>query len=250
MDLLFSEITILQWSLLALCAMLSGMSKAGVPGVSLISIPILAFIFGGKQSTGVLLPILMMADLFAIFYYRRHANWSLLLKILPFAFVGIGLALWVGEVIDDELFKEIIAIVIFICIGIMIWRDRKKDDEYIPDNMWFAGLMGVFGGFATMIGNAAGPIFMVYLLALKLPKNSFVGTRAWFFVIINFSKFPLHILIWKTINWNTLSIDLVTLPAIAIGAYLGFKIVKAFSEKAYRAFVFIVTAISAFILLI
>lgn len=250
MELFFSDLNFIQWGLLLLCAVFAGMSKVGVPGVSLISIPILAFIFGGKQSTGILLPILMMADLFAIVYYRRHAKWSYLVKILPWAFVGIAIALWVGEIVNDEQFKEIIAIVIFICIGLMIWRDRKKDEQYIPNNLWFAGIMGVLGGFATMIGNAAGPIFAVYLLAMKLPKNNFIGTTAWFFVIINFSKFPLHILIWKTINWNTLSIDLITLPAIAVGAFVGVKIVKMLPEKIYRSFVFIVTAISALILLI
>lgn len=250
MELFFSDLNFIQWGLLLLCAVFVGMSKVGVPGVSLISIPILAFIFGGKQSTGILLPILMMADLFAIVYYRRHAKWSYLVKILPWAFVGIAIALWVGEIVNDEQFKEIIAVVIFICIGLMIWRDRKKDEQYIPNNLWFAGIMGVLGGFATMIGNAAGPIFAVYLLAMKLPKNNFIGTTAWFFVIINFSKFPLHILIWKTINWNTLSIDLITLPAIAVGAFVGVKIVKMLPEKIYRSFVFIVTAISALILLI
>ena len=244
------ELTPLQWFFMALCGMLIGMSKVGVPGVSMIAVPILAFIFGGKQSTGVLLPILMMADLFGVAYYRRHAQWKYLLKILPWAFIGVGIALWVGEIVNDEQFKNIIAILVFLCIGLMLWKDRKKDKEFIPDSWWFAASMGVLGGFATMIGNVAGPVFAIYLLAMHLPKNSFIGTSAWFFLILNFFKFPLHLFVWKTISWPSLTLDLMTLPAIALGAFLGIWLVKIIPEKTYRAFVIIVTAASAFLLLI
>ncbi|WP_430974514.1 sulfite exporter TauE/SafE family protein [Sunxiuqinia rutila] len=244
------DLSPLQWVLMAVCGMLIGMSKVGVPGVSMIVVPILAFIFGGKQSTGVLLPILMMADLFGVGYYRRHAQWSYLVKILPWAFVGVGLALWVGEIVNDEQFKDLIAILVFMCIGLMLWKDRRKGKNFFPDSWWFAASMGVLGGFATMIGNVAGPIFAIYLLAMHLPKNNFIGTSAWFFLILNFCKFPLHLFIWKTISWPSLKMDLMTLPAIALGAFLGIWLVRIIPEKTYRTAVIVITAISAFLLLI
>jgi len=244
------DFSILQWILLAACAMLVGMSKVGVPGVSMLVVPTLAIIFGGKASTGILLPMLMMADIFGVSYYHRHAEWKYLWKLLPWAFTGIGIALWVGEVVNDEWFKNIIAILVFLCIGLMLWKDRQKGHQLFPDTWWFAAMMGVLGGFATMIGNVAGPIFAIYLLAMHLPKNNFIGTGAWFFLIINFSKFPLHILIWKTIDTHTLSLNLIMLPAIALGAILGVKLVKQISDKFYRTAVIVVTALSAFLLLI
>ncbi len=244
------DFSILQWILLAACAILVGMSKVGVPGVSMLVVPTLAIIFGGKASTGILLPMLMMADIFGVGYYHRHAEWKFLWKLLPWAFVGIGIALWVGEVVNDIWFKNIIAILVFLCIGLMLWKDRKKGQNIFPDTWWFAASMGVLGGFATMIGNVAGPIFAIYLLAMHLPKNSFIGTGAWFFLIVNFFKFPLHIFIWKTISWHTLTLDILLLPAIAIGAFLGIKLVKRISDGMYRTAVIIVTALSAFLLLI
>ncbi len=244
------DFTIIQWSLIFLCAILVGMSKVGVPGVIMVVVPVLAIIFGGKASTGILLPMLMMADLFGVGYYHRHAEWKYLWKMLPWAFLGIGIALLVGEVINDEWFKNIIAILVFICIALMIWKDRQKERNLFPDTWWFAATMGVLGGFATMIGNVAGPIFAIYLLAMHLPKNSFIGTGAWFFLIINFSKFPLHIFVWKTISWDSLKLDIIALPGIALGAFLGIWLVKKINDKAYRTFVFIVTALSAFLLLI
>lgn len=244
------DFSMLQWMLLAACAVLVGMSKVGVPGVSMLVVPTLAIIFGGKASTGILLPMLMMADIFGVSYYHRHAEWKYLWKLLPWAFIGVGIALWVGEVVNDEWFKNIMAILVFLCIGLMLWKDRQKGTQLFPDTWWFAALMGVLGGFATMIGNVAGPIFAIYLLAMHLPKNNFIGTRAWFFLIINFSKFPLHIFVWKTIDRHTLILNVLMLPAIAVGAFLGVKLVKQISDKLYRTAVIIVTALSAFLLLI
>ena len=246
-DLDFST---LQWMLFAVCAMFVGMSKVGVPGIGMLVVPTLAIVFGGKASTGILLPMLMMADVFGVSYYHRHAEWKYLWKLFPFAFIGVGIALWVGEVVDDVWFKNIMAIVVFGCIGLMLWKDRNKGNTFFPDKLWFAALMGVLGGFATMIGNAAGPIFAIYLLAMHLPKNKFIGTSAWFFLIINASKFPLHVFIWKTIDLKTLTLNITMLPAIALGAFVGIWLVKKFSDKLYRTAVIIVTALSAFLLLI
>lgn len=239
-----------EWSIIMACGMLIGMSKVGVPGVSMIVVPALAFIFGAKQSTGVLLPILMMADIFGVAYYRRHANWNHLVKVIPWAVVGLVLALWVGEMVNDKQFKNLISVLVFLSIGLMLWQDKRKGTNLFPDKWWFAATMGILGGFATMIGNVAGPVFAIYLLAMHLPKNSFIGTSAWFFMIINFTKFPLQFFVWNNIKPETLMVDLVTLPAIAIGAFVGFKVVKIIPEHTYRGFVIAITAISAFLLLL
>ncbi|NLO03193.1 MAG: sulfite exporter TauE/SafE family protein [Bacteroidales bacterium] len=244
------DFTFIQWILLFLCAMLIGMSKVGVPGVSLVAVPILAIIFGGKASTGILLPILIMADWFGVGYYHRHARWKYLMKLFPWAFAGIGIALWVGEVISDEWFRNIMAIMVFLCIGLMLWKDRKKGGQFFPNTWWFAALMGILGGFATMIGNVAGPIFAIYLLAMHLPKNNYIATGAWFFLILNLVKFPLHIFVWQTIGWQSLKLDLLLLPGIAAGAVIGIWLVKKIPDKTYRTFVIIVTALSALLLLI
>lgn len=110
--------------------------------------------------------------------------------------------------------------------------------------------MGVTGGFATMIGNVAGPVFAIYMLAMHLPKNAFIGTGAWFFLIVNFFKFPLQICVWNNIGWKTIIMDLMMLPAIAAGAFLGIWIVRKIPDKTYRAFIVVVTVLSAFLLLI
>jgi len=234
--------------LIVLCAMLIGMSKTGVPGVSMIVVPTLALIFGGKQSTGILLPILIMADIFAVVYYHRDAHWKHLLRALPWAFTGLILALWIGNLINDDQFKRTIAATVLISIGLMIWKDYFYKKEFTPDKWWFAASMGIVGGFATMIGNVAGPIFAIYLLAMHLNKKSFIGTTAWFFFIINLSKFPLQMFVWKNININTLAIDILVFPAIGLGALSGIFIVKRIPEKTYKWMIIVITILSAFLI--
>lgn len=244
------DLSLVQWVLLAVCAIFVGMSKVGVPGVSLIVIPVLAFIFRGKPSTGILLPMLMLADLFGVGYYHRHARWNYLVRLFPWAFAGLAVGLWVGEIVSDEWFKNIIALLVFLSLGLMLWRDRTKGIQFFPETWWFAAAMGILGGFATMIGNVAGPVFAIYLLAMHLPKNHFIGTTAWFFLIINVVKFPLQFFVWNNITLQSLSINLLMLPAIALGAFSGIWLVKAIPERTYRLFVIVVTALSAFLLLI
>ena len=243
-------LTTTDWSLIVVCAMLVGMSKTGIPGVSMIVVPTLALIFGGKQSTGVLLPILIMADVFGVIYYHRHAHWKHLLRALPWAIIGLLLALWVGNQVNDFQFKRMIAIIVFLSIAAMIWKDYGYKKELTPDHWSFAALLGILGGIATMIGNVAGPIFAIYLLAMHLDKKSYIGTTAWFFFIINLSKFPLQALVWKNISANSLALDLMLLPAIALGAWLGITVVKRIPELTYKWLVMAITVVSSFLIFI
>jgi uncharacterized protein len=244
------DLSSLDWILIAISAMLIGMSKTGVPGVSMIVVPTLAMIFGGKQSTGVLLPILIMADVFGVVFYHRHAEWKHLLRALPWALAGLILALWIGNLVNDEQFKRIIAMTVFVSIGLMVWKDKGLKNTFVPEKWWFAAIMGIAGGFATMIGNVAGPVFAIYLLAMHLPKNSFIGTTAWFFAIVNLTKLPLQIFVWENINFQTILIDLLVFPFIALGAWLGIMIVKRISDHSYRWIVIVITLVSAFLILV
>lgn len=242
------ELSPTEWGLVIFCAVMVGSSKAGVSGAGIVVIPILAKIFGGQASTGFLLPMLVIADIFAVRYYHRHAQWKHLLRLLPWTLVGIGLGVWIGDIISDKLFKEMIAIFIFICLALMLWQDMQKRKIEVPDDWWFSAMVGLAGGFATMIGNASGPIMAVYLLSMHLPKNHYIGTAAWFFLIINVFKLPFHFFVWQTISLSSLLTNITLAPAIAGGAFFGFFIIKKFPEKAFRIFIILTTALSSLLL--
>jgi len=228
--------------------LLIGMAKTGVSGVGMAAVPLLAIVFGGKGSSGVMLPILCMADIFAVIYYHRHANWSHLLRLFPWAALGVVIGTYVGEHIDDSIFRMIMAVIIFISLIIMIWRE-KSNSQKIPQGLWFAVLLGVLGGFTTMVGNLAGSVMALYLLSMRLPKNEYIGTAAWFFMVINWFKIPFHIFVWETITWNSFKLDLIGLPAIAIGAVLGILVVKKIPELYYRWFIIGTTALAALVMI-
>lgn len=225
--------------------MLIGMSKTGLSGAGLFVVPVYARIFGGKPSTGLVLPMLVIADIFAVWYYNRHASWKFVLKLLPWALAGITIALLIGQLINDDQFKTLIAVLVLLGIGLMIYQDFQSNKIKVPDYWWFAALLGLGGGFATMIGNAAGPVMSLYLLSMRLPKNIYIGTGAWFFFIVNLSKIPLHVIFWKTITPETLAFNALMAVPIILGAVTGFYIVKIIPEKAYRWFIILSTLASA-----
>lgn len=244
------DLSIWQWVLVIISAFLVGFSKTGIGAFSMLTIPIMASVFGGKDSTGIVLPMLLLGDVFAIYYYRKHVEWGKLRKLLPWALVGIILGAIVGNYINDKQFKLLIALVVLFCLAILVYTEKKGEKIKIPDGRWFNILAGVLSGFASMIGNAAGPIFGVYLVAMGFKKNDFMGTNAWFFFIVNFSKLPIQILLWKNIQASTALLSAPMIPAIALGALLGIAIVKKLNEKNFRYIIIAMTAIAAIRLLI
>jgi hypothetical protein len=224
------------------------MAKTGISGVGLMVVPLMANAFGGRPSVGLLLPLLIFADIFAVTWYNRHAQWKHILRLIPWAFAGIITATIVGKSISDQTFNRLLAALVIGGIAILVWRDLRSDKIKVPRSKWFAAGLGLLGGFSTMIGNAAGPVMALYLLSMRLPKNSYIGTGAWFFFIVNLSKVPLHIWSWKTITWSSFSLDLLMIPAIAAGAFLGIWLVRLLPEKFYRILVIVTTLLSAILL--
>ena len=248
-DLILSyDLSSTQWILLGLCAILIGMAKTGLSGVGLMVVPILANAFGGRPSVGLLLPILIFADIFAVTWYNRHAEWKHILRLIPWAFTGVVVATLVGKSISDTTFNTLLAVMVILGIVIFLWRDLRYGKMQIPKSKWFAAGLGLLGGFATMIGNAAGPVMALYLLSMRLPKNSYIGTGAWYFFIVNFSKVPLHIWSWETINMETLVLDLFMIPAIGVGALLGIWLVRLLPENIFRYIIIATTLLSALLL--
>jgi uncharacterized protein len=238
-------------ALFFLVALVVGMSKAGLSGFGLSIVPLMAMIFGAKESTGVLLPMLIAADIMAVLYYRRHAVWKHILRILPWVAAGILIALFTGNSINDNQFRIVMLTVVWIMLILMVLNDlRKKRESKIPENKLFGFFMGLAGGFATMMGNSAGPVFTLYFLSMKLPKKEFIGTSAWLYLIMNTGKLPLQIMVWKNITLNYLLLGIISIPLIACGIFLGIRIVKLFPENVYRYFVIATTLVTSVLLLI
>jgi len=242
------HLTVLQWVAICFTVFILGLSKSGIKGIGIIIVVILAFVFGEKTSTGILLPMLIAADILAVVYYNKHAQWQYIIKLLPAMIIGVLVGVWVGNDISETIFKRIMAIIIIGSVFIMFYMEYRKSTT-VPTNKWFSNGTGFLAGFTTMIGNLAGPISDIYFLAMRLPKNEFIGTAAWLFFIVNIFKLPFHIFIWKTINTHTLALNFILIPVTILGFFLGAYIVKLISNVNYRRFVLIITVLGGIIML-
>ena len=236
------------WGILFISAFIIGMSKTGIQGLSLISVPLMALTFGAKPSTGLILPILCIADLVAVLYYRRIAEWKYVLKLLPTALTGFALALFVDKIVPPAEFKHLMGGCLSAILLVMFWSEWKGKENKLSAYWWYGPLFGLLGGFTTMIGNAAGPIMAIYLLSVKMPKYNFVGTNAWFFMAINYAKIPLQVFAWDNIGPSSLAIDALCIPFLIAGAIAGVWFVKILPEKGYRIFVIASTFVSTFLM--
>ena len=233
------------WIVVGLCAFLAGVSKTGLPGLGILHVPLMAMVLPARQSTGVLLGMLILGDLFAATYYRRKAEWSHVIRLLPAAFAGIIVGWQAMRFVTNEQLGPIIGIIVLIMLALNYWRIRAGGEEApIPTQWWFAAIMGFVAGVTTMMANAAGPIMIIYLLAMRLPKVAFVGTSAWFFFIVNWLKVPFSTNL-NLIAPGSIRLDLMMLPLIAAGAIAGILFLRRIPQKAFNSVIQILAAAAA-----
>jgi uncharacterized membrane protein YfcA len=244
------DVTGWEWAVAVLGAVILGISKTGLPGVGILAIPMFAAIMPAKASTGIVLPMLVVADLFAVAVYRRHAEWSHLWRLFPWTIAGVVAGYFLMGVIDDRQLRPVIGAIVLTMLALNHWRQARPGSEpHIPTHMAFGATIGLLAGLLTMLANAAGPIMIIYLLAMRLPKVEFISTGAWYFFFMNLFKIPFSYNL-GLINAESLRFNLVLVPAIVVGALLGFKLLRWIPEKPFALAMQILAAIGAVRLLL
>jgi len=228
-------------------AFIIGLAKAGLRGIDMLNVTLMALVFGSKASTGIVLPLLCIADIAAVLYYHRHAQWKHFWKLVPWMAVGILIGVFAGKDLNEGVFRKLMAVIIILTVIIMLVMEIIKS-ENVPRHPLFAAGTGVVAGITTMLGNLAGAFSNLYFLAMRLPKNHFIGTVSWLFLVINLFKLPFQVLYWKNITVSSLQTDLLLLPALALGFFLGLKIVKQIKDDHYRKVVIVLTLIGTIVI--
>lgn len=244
---ILSSLSITNIILIFIGAFIIGLAKAGLKGIDMLNVTIMALVFGGKASTGIVLPLLCAADIAAVLYYNRHAQWKHFWKLIPWMAAGILIGVYAGKDMNEVVFRKLMAVIIMITVLIIVVMEFRKSTN-VPASPLFVASTGIAAGFTTMLGNLAGAFANVYFLAMRMPKNDFIGTAAWVFLVINLFKLPFQVLYWKNITAASLHTDLLLLPALALGFFAGLKIVKHIKDDNYRKVVIVLTLIGAVVI--
>ena len=244
------ELTTWQWALLALGAFFTGLSKTGIAGVGVMSVALFANALPARASTGALLPLLLCADVFGLAFFHKHASWSHLWKLFPWVILGVVAGYFALGHINSAQMQKLLGGILLAMVALHCWRKSKSNQlaGQLPHAWWLAALTGVLAGFTTMVANAAGPVMVIYLLAVGLPKLAFIGTGAWFFMLVNAFKVPFSVQL-GLITADSLKMDAVLLLPMIPGALLGPIILRRINQAMFENMVLILTVLASLRLL-
>lgn len=248
------ELSAFSWAVLGLGALIVGLSKAALPGGGTLAVALFASVLPARSSTGTLLALLIVGDLFAIWAYRRDADFALLRRLIPTVLVGILLGTAFLAVTGDDVVRRVIAVILLALIAVTLWR---RYGPRRPSSAADAGgshrvasvVYGTLGGFTTMVANAGGPVMSMYFLARRLGVLAFLGTSAWFFFAVNLVKVPFSVAL-GLITWESLRIDAVLVPLVIVGALAGRRLASHMNQRLFERLVIGLTLVSALNLLL
>ncbi|MFC8005181.1 MULTISPECIES: sulfite exporter TauE/SafE family protein [Streptomyces] len=252
-----------QFAALAFAALLVGFSKTAVSGANTVSLAIFAAVLPARASTGILLPVLIAGDVLAVLTYRRHAHWPTLWRLFPAVAVGVVVGTLFLVWADDAIVRTSIGVILLFMAGVTVWRRRRdaanaaadSDAAGRPDGSASragrvkARSYGVLGGFTTMVANAGGPVMSMYLLSAGFRKLGFLGTSAFFFLIVNVSKLPFSAGL-GLIDGRSLLLDAVLVVFVVPGALLGKWAVTRINQRLFERLVIAATIVGGLQLLL
>ncbi len=239
------DLTLTQWALGLAAAFGIGFAKAGFGGTMLLVVVVMADQFGALPSVGIVLPLLIVADIAVYHLFRKHSSWAAAFKLLIPALPGVAIGYLLLRQIEEATARALIGwlIVALLALKLVIWKWESAlfGLHHSPAFTW---LCGISAGISTTVANAAGPVMTAYLLVRKQSKMDFLGMSARFFLLINLVKVPLNVQL-GIINPSSLATDLALLPAVFAGIWLGRKWISLIPQRAFEILLIITAVIAA-----
>lgn len=236
--------------LMALAAIIIGFSKTALGGLAVIAVAIFATILPAKESTAAVLVLLIVGDLVAVWHYRHDADWSLIRRLLPAVLPGLVLGSIFLRIVSDGVLRRSIGIVLLVLLLLQLlvkWRGVATASN-AHEHRAAAWAAGTGAGFATMTANAAGAVMTLYLSASGIDKRRFIGTNAWFFLIVNLVKVPFSVGL-GLMHWADLGRAGTLAPLIVLGGIIGYATVRRISQHRFDIAVLLASTVAAAALL-
>ena len=269
------------WALVIAAALIVGFAKTALPGAGTIAVGLFALAMPAKESTAALLLLLIVGDLTALWVYRREPDLKMLVRLIPSVMGGVVIGTIFFATVGGEVVRGTIGIILLTLVAVTVWRRRRAEGAKAavatsgesgsegPDaqaqpgrgatvgpaetsgrRIWVSrAIYGLLGGFTTMVANAGGPVMTMYFYAMRLPVLTFLGTAAWFFAIVNILKLPFSASL-GLFSRDTFVMDAMLIPVVLLGALVGVKVAKRFSQGVFEKAVLVLTVVSALGLLV
>lgn len=246
------------WLFVAIAILIQGISKSGFAGgAGVLSLPLMMLVMPVQKVAAMMLPLLILCDLNAIYHHRTNKDWRVIRSIYVPCIAGIllGAAVWwyIGQG-DVQAYapylKKFVGAIAIVFVLYIVLRETAMEwvSRYRPGPK-VAITAGVSAGFCSTIAHAAGPIVGLYIFAHGLGKSLFVGTVAWTFTLINLTKLPFYFAV-GLIQTDVLTLDLVLVPLIPLGSYLGKWMHHRVSETLFNRTIAVLTVLAALQLLL
>jgi uncharacterized membrane protein YfcA len=241
-----------QWTLLIAGAFMVGLTKTGIAGLGILVVAVFTLAIPARQATGIILPMLILGDVFGVLLYRRHTEWRHLWKLFPWTGAGVVVGWLALGRIDSQQTSRLVGAILLLLLAVHFWRKSRRapDEEAVAHAPpWVAAGTGLLAGFTTLVANAAGSVMTLYLLAMRLPKLGFLGTNAVFFLLLNWFKVPFMVNL-GLINNESLWLNLKLAPAVIAGGLLGRVAAARMNQRVFEAVALALTAVAAVKLLV
>ncbi|MGY8643643.1 MAG: TSUP family transporter [Verrucomicrobiales bacterium] len=235
------------WTTIAIAlagAFCLGVAKTGFPGLAIVNVLIVAELFGAKNSVGIILPLLIVCDLIVYPLFRKYASWRQVWPLIPVIMIGVVIGYFLLDNVEEITSRRLIGVIVLLMLVLQLFREYKKDFlEHLPVSKTFFVATGLTIGISTILANAAGSVYSIYALVKKMSKEDFLGIGARIFLLVNVLKIP-FLTDLNLINADSLLLNVLLLPGIAAGIFLGKTLIRIVPQRAFEILLYVFSLIA------
>jgi uncharacterized protein len=205
----------------AAVALIVGLSKGGLGGsLGALATPLMALVLPPDQVVGFVLPILMVADVFAIAMHWQRWDRRLILLLLPGGIVGITVGTFFITSAPTELLRLVLGIIVLLFVLYKLVEKPLMKHITYTDRTWHGLVAGTVAGFSSSLAHIGSPPVSIYLLMQQVTPAIFIGTSALYFGILNWIKVPYYFYA-DQFDFAAILKIIWLLPLIPFGVWLG-----------------------------
>jgi uncharacterized protein len=218
---------------------LVGLAKGGFTGLGALGTPLMALgMRDPVRAAAILLPILIAQDVVGVTAFRRTWSGRILAIMLPGAVVGIGLGYLLAATISEAAVMAVLGVISILFGAYRLWADHGgRISAAIDSPAWVGTLFGIATGFTSQIAHAGGPPFQMWVMPRKLDRDTFVGTSAIFFAVVNWIKVPAYAALGQFTLANAAA-TVILLPVAVLSSLAGVKLVRKVPMQRFYAIVY------------